>query len=242
MNDYVQYLKDDLPQEFKKRPYIDALINALGRQLDELKLAMDDMGVNRFITTADGQQLDVIGNILVLSRDDAKKLINTTADIDDETYRQLLVYKAQLNFGDGTYKSIMNCLKVLYEDSNEYKYVEELQHPATLILQTEKSPFEGSVQKMLTAPIPRAGGVGLLIRATESDELHIGAGIASILNFRIEEKTDTVDVSQYTVIVDKQGRIIVDKNYNILIDDESYNLTTENGTRLVDENLNPLVT
>ncbi len=218
MIDYVELLLADIPQQYKNRPRIVALIRALGRQLNELIEFYKQLYTDRFITTAEGKQLDLIGNILVLTRKEAKDILGINETVSDEDYRRLLIYKSQLNFGDATYKSIMNMLKVIHGEGLPFYVVEELEHPATLILQTEKSPFDDGVKKMIELPIPRAGGVGLLVRSTETGETKIGSGVVSILSLEVEAQTDEVDLDDIDVLVDENGAILIDGNRSILID------------------------
>ena len=220
--DYIQELRRDLPQEFKSRPRIDALIRAFGRQLNELLLFFQELNLGRYITTAEGSQLDTIGNILVLSRRDAQEILgDVSGELDDESYRKLLVYKAQKNFGDGTYRSIMDCLKIIHDDIESFRYVEELEHPATLILETDKSPFSKSVSDILKTPIPRSGGVGLLIRATEDEKFGYGTGIVPITSYRIKADSNDVNLEDAIYLADELENILVDSEGGFLLADET---------------------
>lgn len=222
MIDYVELLLADIPQQYKNRPKIVALIRALGRQLNELIEFYGQLYTDRFISTAEGKQLDLIGNILVLTRKEAKDMLGLTEDISDERYRQLLVYKAQLNFGDGTYTSIMNCLKIIHGEDLPFWYVEELEHPATLILETKEKPSTEIVKSMIETPVPRAGGVGLLIRATEERDMMYGTGITSQVAIEQSFTMEEVDFENDIIgIEDENGYMLADENWNLLVDKSS---------------------
>ena len=222
MIDYVELLLADIPQQYKNRPKIVALIRAFGRQLNELIEFYSQMYTDRFITTAEGKQLDLIGNILVLSRKEAKDILGINGAVSDEDYRRLLIYKSQLNFGDATYKSIMNMLKVIHGEGLPFYVVEELEHPATLILETKKAPNTEPVQSMLGTQIPRAGGVGLIIRATERENVRFGVGITSALGIQINKEMEATDPDEYVIcITDEDDNILCDGDGTILIDEDS---------------------
>lgn len=216
MPKYKSLLKKDLIQEFKNRPKIDALADAFGKQLNELGEFYVQLYEKRFISSAEGKQLDIIGDILVLTRDEAKAILGVTDDLNDDLYRQMLIYKAQLNFGDGTYRSIMNCLKLLTNSVKDFKYKEETSHPATIIFETESKPSAESVKELLSVPFPRAGGVGVIIRSKEKENLILGTGFTVAHHFSMGGESDDADVDDYTVISDENGLMLADEGFNLI--------------------------
>ena len=66
MADYVQKLRDDLVEQFKGKPVIDALMEAVGDELNEVRQFYEDLRDKRNIQTAVGKQLDGIGDKPVL--------------------------------------------------------------------------------------------------------------------------------------------------------------------------------
>ena len=68
MADYVQKLRDDLAEQFKGKPVIDALMEAVGDELNEVRQFYEDLRDKRNIQTAVGKQLDGIGDNAVLTR------------------------------------------------------------------------------------------------------------------------------------------------------------------------------
>ena len=219
MPDYISKLDSDLLEQFKKRENISVLTKAVGRQMNELYAFFESLKTERYIRTASGIQLDNIGEILALTRRQAQEILGIYEPLNDEMYRKMLVYKAQLNFGDATYKAIMNTLKVIHGDDMPFYVVEELEHPATLILETKKSPSEESVQSMLDTPVPRAGGVGLIIRAHDSGETGFGLGITSQMYLELPIETmEAHNVDEFTWYEDEFGNMLTDERGNILID------------------------
>ena len=67
MADYVQKLRDDLVEQFKGKPVIDALMEAVGDELNEVRQFYEDLRDKRNIQTAVGKQLDGIGDNAVLT-------------------------------------------------------------------------------------------------------------------------------------------------------------------------------
>lgn len=216
MPKYKSLLKKDLIQQYKNRPKIDALMEAFGKQLNDLGEFYVQLYKKRFISSAEGKQLDIIGDILVLTRDEAKTILGVTDDLSDDLYRQMLIYKAQLNFGDGTYQSIMNCLKLLTNSVKDFTYKEEPSHPATIIFETELKPSNESVKELLSVPFPRAGGVGVIIRSNEKENMVLGTGFTVAHHFSMGGESDNVDVDDYTVLSDENSLILADEDYNLI--------------------------
>mgnify|MGYP000186388331 CR=1 FL=1 len=60
MVDYIQKLRDDLVEQFKDKPVIDALMEVVGDELNEVRQFYEDLRDKRNIQTAIGKQLDGI--------------------------------------------------------------------------------------------------------------------------------------------------------------------------------------
>ena len=58
MVDYIQKLRDDLVEQFKDKPVIDALMEVVGDELNEVRQFYEDLRDKRNIQTAIGKQLD----------------------------------------------------------------------------------------------------------------------------------------------------------------------------------------
>ena len=90
MADYVQKLRDDLVEQFKGKPVIDALMEAVGDELNEVRQFYEDLRDKRNIQTAVGKQLDGIGDNAVLTRLEAGALACAKESVyvlDDDAYR-----------------------------------------------------------------------------------------------------------------------------------------------------------
>lgn len=62
---------NDLPQQFLEKKNIEALIRAFSKQLQELQQVFDDLENLTDLDTATGQNLDMVGTIIPLSRKEA---------------------------------------------------------------------------------------------------------------------------------------------------------------------------
>lgn len=88
---------------FKDSNVVD-LINADSPQYDELEDVFFELLENRWLDTAEGAQLDILGEILDLDR----------YGRDDESYRTLLNLKVEINTSSGTPEIIIKAVKLLY--------------------------------------------------------------------------------------------------------------------------------
>ena len=127
---------NDLPQQFLEKKNIEALIRAFSKQLQEIEDVFDDLKNLTDLDTATGQNLDMVGTIIPLSRKEAGILAGINVEdpvISDERYRQFLRYKNLVNTNECTYYDLMDGLALLWDVSPIY-YIEEPDMPATIIL------------------------------------------------------------------------------------------------------------
>ena len=87
-----------IPFQFRSKPKIEAILKAIEEELNELDEARSQLETLLYIETAEGINLDRIGEIVVLSRADAGLLAAQAGNldfnvIDDARYRKYLKYK-----------------------------------------------------------------------------------------------------------------------------------------------------
>lgn len=173
MLDYVELLRSDLVEQFKGKPVIDALNSAIGEQLNDVRKFYEDLRDRRGIHTSTGQQLDGSGDIVVLSRLKAGELacVNESVYVlDDERYRQYLIYKVWRNTNNCTYHDVMKALRMFWPKPLYYR--EDPEVPATMVFETDMLSPEDDVPKLLNAPLIKAAGVGIkVIARTETPEM-----------------------------------------------------------------------
>lgn len=181
MVDYVELLREDLVDQFKEKPVIDALMEAIGTQLNDVRQFYEDLRDKRGIQTAEGKQLDGAGDIVVLSRMEAGALacINKSVFVlDDESYRRYLIFKVWKNTNNCTYYDIIKALRMFWERPLYYR--EDPAEPATMVFDTDTLPPDVDVQKLLNAPLIKSAGVRIKVVAhvetpEMGDTLPIGA-------------------------------------------------------------------
>ena len=173
MPDYVELLRGDLVEQFKEKPVIDALVSAIGEQLNDVRRFYEDLRDRRGLQTSMGQQLDGIGDIVVLSRLEAGALacINESVYVlDDESYRRYLIFKVWKNTNNCTYHDVIKALRMFWPKPLYYR--EDPSEPATMVFETDMLSPEDDVPKLLNAPLIKAAGVGIkVIARTESPEM-----------------------------------------------------------------------
>lgn len=173
MPDYVELLRGDLVAQFKEKPVIDALVSAIGEQLNDVRRFYEDLRDRRGLQTSMGQQLDGVGDIVVLSRLEAGALacINESVYVlDDESYRRYLIFKVWKNTNNCTYHDVIKALRMFWPKPLYYR--EDPAEPATMVFETDMLSPEDDVPKLLNAPLIKAAGVGIkVIARTASPEM-----------------------------------------------------------------------
>ena len=183
MADYVQKLRDDLVEQFKGKPVIDALMEAVGDELNEVRQFYEDLRDKRNIQTAVGKQLDGIGDNAVLTRLEAGALACAKESVyvlDDDAYRTYLIYKIWKNTNNCTYYDIIRAFKMFWDKPLHYR--EDPAIPATMIFETDDLTPEADVSKLLNAPFIKAAGVAILVVAnTAAPEMVADVPVEGIL-------------------------------------------------------------
>lgn len=166
MADYAALLKQDLVEQFKEKPVIEALMEAIGEQLTDVWTFFHQLETERSVDTSVGKQLDGAGDIVVLTRKEAGELacVNESVYVlDDETYRKFLIYKIWKNTNNCTYYDIIKSFKMFWDKPLHYS--EDPEVPATMIFETDELSTDDDVQKLLTAPFIKAAGVAIKVIA-----------------------------------------------------------------------------
>ena len=126
----LENMLNNLPQQFRGKQNIEVFLAAVAAELELLKEAEEEMMEKISLENATGKSLDGIGDIVVLSREEAGKLMQGEgAALSDDLYRLLLRYKALKNVSLCTYPEIVNMCQMLYQ-SDSIKYREDARFPA----------------------------------------------------------------------------------------------------------------
>ncbi|MFR5990242.1 MAG: hypothetical protein ACLUGP_07605 [Faecalibacterium prausnitzii] len=111
-------MKNDLVERFRGKANIEALMEVIGAQLQQVYDFYDQLRQDRGVHTAVGKQLDGVGDIVVMTRMEAGKLAGDPIPfevIDDETYRRYLIYKILKNTCDCTYPDIIKAFRMFWD-------------------------------------------------------------------------------------------------------------------------------
>lgn len=184
-----------LPFQFRAKPKIEAILKAIEEELNELDEARSQLETLLYIETAEGINLDRIGEIVVLSRADAGLLAAQAGNldfdvIDDARYRKYLKYKILANTSNATYKDIITAVKMIWS-VDKVSYNENLDGPASL---TVSFPYHYTDEDIFILPPLTAAGVGINVRAettirSECTPLRATAFSSAVLQGRIGEKS-----------------------------------------------------
>ena len=74
MADFVTKLKQDLVEQFRGKANIEALMEVVGIELQEVFDFYEQLRTQRSVDTAVGKQLDGVGDIAVMTRKEAGQL------------------------------------------------------------------------------------------------------------------------------------------------------------------------
>ena len=172
MADFVTKLKQDLVEQFRGKANIEALMEVVGIELQEVFDFYEQLRTQRSVDTAVGKQLDGVGDIAVMTRKEAGQLAGNPIPfevIDDDTYRQYLIYKILKNTCDCTYPDIIKAFRMFWD--RPLYYTEDPEQPATMIFDTGELPGDVDTTPLFKTPLIRAAGVTLKPYARTSVEM-----------------------------------------------------------------------
>ena len=129
----IEKLIKDFPQQFKDGLNINAITNAIDKQVKDLQDAFKDLTDKRSLDESTGMRLDLMGSNIGLTRAQAMNIMGEEQTLDDDLYRKLLKHKAYKNANNCTYYDLMQELKLVIGD--EPITYEEVA-PATITLKS----------------------------------------------------------------------------------------------------------
>lgn len=172
MVDYVTALKEELVEQFRDKPNIEAIMEVIGIELQEVFDFYRQLRDERGVDNAVGQQLDGVGDIAVMSRKEAGQLSGNPIPIEvipDDLYRQYLIYKILKNTCDCTYPNIIKAFRMFWD--KPLYYTEDPKQPATMIFDTGEMDGTVDTRPLFTTPLLRAAGVTLRLFARTKTEM-----------------------------------------------------------------------
>jgi len=217
MADYVARLKADLAEQFKGKANIEDLVEGFGTELQQVYDFFEQLRQDRGVNTAIGKQLDGVGNIVDLSRMEAGKLAGNPIPfevIDDETYRQYLIYKILKNSTNCTYPDIIKAFRMFWD--RPIYYSEDPEQPATMIFDTGEMEGFVDTRPLFRTPLIRAAGVTLKLYARTSTPMDPSVlNVFSGLGYAVTETTLPILERDY----DFQTKVYVASDYGTVTQD-----------------------
>ena len=217
MVDYVALLKADLVEQFKGKANIEALAEVVGAELQQVYDFLQQLRDERDVYTAVGKQHDGVGNIVDMTRMEAGKLAGNPIPfdiIDDDTYRQYLIYKILKNNSDCTYPEIIKAFRMFWD--RPLYYTEDPEQPATMIFDTGEMPGTVDTTPLFRTPLIRAAGVTLKLYARTSTPMDPAkVRILSGLGFAVTVTGLPIIERDY----DFQSKVYVTSNHGTVSED-----------------------
>ena len=187
MADYAEALKRELVEQFKGKPRIEALMEVLGEELQQVYDFFEQLRTQRTVYEAEGRQLDGVGDIVVMTRKEAGQLAGNPIPfdvIDDDTYRQYLIYKILKNTCNCTYPDIIKAFRMFWDRPLYYR--EDPEQPATMIFDTGYMDGMVDTRPLFRIPLIRAAGITLKLYARTSIAMPVAkARIRSGLGYAV---------------------------------------------------------
>lgn len=192
-------MKGHLLAQFADKRNLYALLETLGEEMDEIEAAFSQLGSARWIDTAQGAQLDGLGEIVGQTRqiNEAVQLAffgfrkqpnaqgfemgrfrNTneqwlaSVSLSDPEYRPMLWQKVAKNSSDGTLESMINSLSFIFD--TDKIIIEELGNAKLgVAIGRRLNANTVSLAKAVDLMV-RAGGVGIKWRAMYAAGSYLG--------------------------------------------------------------------
>lgn len=130
--DHVSLALSRLASQFKDSPKLNAMLSSLIAPANDVEGQLDDLANKRWIDTAEGLQLDGLGNIVVEPRQGRS----------DEEYREAIRFKIFINISKATPPDLLFALKYLSK-ADDTQYMESW--PATVILYTDGYQVQSTI-------------------------------------------------------------------------------------------------
>lgn len=217
MADYVATLKNDLVEQFRGKANIEALMEVIGAELQQVYDFYDQLRQDRGVHTAVGKQLDGVGDIVVMTRMEAGKLAGDPIPfevIDDETYRRYLIYKIMKTTCNCTYADIIKAFRMFWD--RPLYYTEDPAQPATMIFDTGEMDGNVDTTPLFNIPLLRAAGITLKLYARTRTPMDLSRlYIMSGLGFAVTETTLPILERE----IDYTGRIHVGSRHQSISHD-----------------------
>ncbi len=141
-----------LPQQFRGKAKIEALLRTVGTQLNEIEVAFQQLLTERAVDTAIGDQLDALGFIVGQPRD----------GLGDSDYRRYIRARIMTNRSRGTVEDVIRIARLVLGDATAHIEV-DLQGVAAYVLRVEDITVTAAVASILAAFLRQGTSAGVRV-------------------------------------------------------------------------------
>lgn len=177
---HLQAIHDYDLEQYKNSKVLTSLQEALIFQLQQVEDNFSDLQLKRFINTAFGQTLDLIGSIVGEQRNFKK----------DDDYRTSILVKALINTGGGTPEDIISAIRILYSP-RRIEYSEIAPANFALFIQTDYiiPPLESiglyGIRSLVNSIKPMGVGEFLIVAAGGDNLFRFSDSTSELSNFLV---------------------------------------------------------
>lgn len=182
INNHIEQAKRRLLEEYKYKPRIAGFIDAIVGALQEIENSADLLYRGRSIFTAIGAQLDGLGKIIGLDREDRS----------DEDYRDALFAQIQINVSGGEPESIYVAIKKML-NATSAQIIEIYPASYQLFVQTNDS-VTNKLVSLVDSMTP--AGVGSIITVgPEGTPFRFGGAVTQVTDYAINPSDDGLEIN-----------------------------------------------
>lgn len=163
--DFVATALSRLTNQFENSPKLRGLVEAFVKQFDQAMADADALKSLRWISTAEGEQLDGCGYIVREPRNGRS----------DEEYRDAILFRVFVNTSNGTPGDLIRGLRTLTKP-DDIQYIE--QYPATAMLFTDGPNVPEGLQALMQDLAPATiSQVPIMVSFARAKPLRFGSAV-----------------------------------------------------------------
>ncbi len=149
----------DIPCQFREGHNINAIIKVFSKHIDDVEQMLYDIRDKTTLDTATGQNLDYLGSIIKVTRQEAFSLLRQEAigSMTDDIYRSVLKFQEIKNNTDATYDDVMRGIYLLWGERSDIHYIEDKSNPARMTINMDDILLD-DVDPVSSRPLVIHGG------------------------------------------------------------------------------------
>lgn len=204
----------DMPQQFQGKERIEAVISAFARQIEELYRVFRQLDTETDLEGAVGMNLDMVGNIITLTRKEAGILAGINVEdpvISDERYRQFLKYQMLKNTCECTYEDVVDSIFMLWKVKN-ISYIEPETRPATIFIGLPTFDIDVKDPAVERTLAIKAAGVSMIYIFRYSQLFYSNTEDIKVIKIRLYIRVSFWDIKTYNSTFYYNGTFLYDNN------------------------------